>query len=174
MRSSFVVALSSALIGFLALSSPMYAQQKTIKACQDEWRANRAANQAAGITEKAYVDNCRAGGAAAQPGASPAAAAPAQKSAPPAMPASAPASVPATKPAPAALTPPTGANQFSTEVQAKARCPSDTVVWVNISSKIYHFSGYKNYGNTKGGAYMCERDATTQGFRPSKTEKHPG
>ena len=36
-----------------------------LKACQDEWRANKDANQAAGVTEKAYVDKCRAGGAAA-------------------------------------------------------------------------------------------------------------
>ena len=33
--------------------------------------------------------------------------------------------------------------------------------------------GYKDYGNTKSGAYMCERDATSQGMRASKNEKHP-
>jgi hypothetical protein len=37
----------------------------------------------------------------------------------------------------------------------------------------YQASGYKDYGNTKRGAYMCERDATQQGFRAAKNEKHP-
>ena len=53
------------------------------------------------------------------------------------------------------------------------RCPADTVVWVNLSSKVYHYRGYKDYGTTKKGAYMCEKDATAQGNRASKTEKHP-
>jgi hypothetical protein len=47
-------------------------------------------------------------------------------------------------------------------------------VWVNLKSKIYHFAGYKNYGTTEHGAYMCEKQATTDGFRASKNEKRPG
>jgi hypothetical protein len=31
-----------------------------VKACQEEWRANKAANEAAKITEKDYVAKCRA------------------------------------------------------------------------------------------------------------------
>jgi hypothetical protein len=46
-------------------------------------------------------------------------------------------------------------------------------VWVNLSSKVYHYRGYKDYGTTKKGAYMCEKDATAQGNRASKIEKHP-
>jgi len=68
---------------------------------------------------------------------------------------------------------PTGSDQFAEESQAKAHCPSDTVVWVNLSSKIYHFHGTKDYGNTKRGAYVCEKDASSQGFRAAKNEKHP-
>jgi hypothetical protein len=79
---------------------------------------------------------------------------------------------PSTSSAPAATTP-TAGNQYAAEGQAKAHCPSDTVVWVNLSSKVYHFSGYKDYGKTKRGAYVCEKDATAQGFRAAKTEKHP-
>jgi hypothetical protein len=166
MRKSLHAIICAALIGILAWSSPVLAQQKTAKACQDEWRANRADNQAKGITEKAYVAECRAGGATAQPQVTPPpAVAPAAKST------AAPA--PATKPTPAAATSAAGANQFSTEAQAKARCPSDTVVWVNTPSKIYHFSGYKDYGNTKSGAYMCEKDTAPGGFRAAKNEKHP-
>jgi hypothetical protein len=84
--------------------------------------------------------------------------------------------VAATAPAPASRTAtptPSGSNEFSTEAQAKAKCPADTVVWANLKSKVYHFAGYKNYGDTKTGAYMCEKDATGQGFRAAKNEKHP-
>jgi hypothetical protein len=151
------------------------AAQKTAKACRDEWRANKADNQAKGVTEKAYVTQCRAGTAAAQP-----APAPEKKttSAPPPAPAPTPAQTPppsrsTTQAAPPAATVPTGANQYSTEAQAKARCGTGTVVWANLDSKVYHFASYKNYGTTKSGAYMCERDATSQGMRASKNEKHP-
>ena len=235
MRMQFAAMICSALVGFAALSSPALSQQKTVKACQDEWRANKDANQAAGVTEKAYVDKCRAGGAAAAPAATPAAAtpapgaaAPSQKTAkmcqeewranraayqaggvtekayvdkcragetialpaaPPApatatpagAPASAPSakpaatrpSAPAAKPAPTAASAPGGANEFAAEAQAKARCPADTVVWANLKTKVYHFSGSKNYGSTKEGAYMCEKDALEQGVRAAKNEKHP-
>ena len=260
MKSQFAVAICSALIAFAALSSPSFAQQKTVRACQEEWRANKAANEAAGITQKAYVEKCRAASAAAKPATKPAAkpeakpaAKPAEKStakpaAAPAKPAAAkpeapqktvracqeewranraaneaagitqkayvekcragematpapapakpaatapvsaperpaarttaPAAPPAPSAAPAARAPttagtPTGAGQFASEAQAKARCPGDTVVWVNLDSKIYHFTGYSDYGTTKTGAYMCERDTAAQGFRAAKNEKHP-
>ena len=62
-----ITAISCAIIGVSVLSFPAFAQQKTVKACQEEWRANKDANQAKGITEKAYVTQCRAGGVAAQP-----------------------------------------------------------------------------------------------------------
>ena len=61
MKMNFTLAMCSAMIGALVLSSPALAQQKTAKACQQEWQANKAANQAAGITQKAYVEKCRAG-----------------------------------------------------------------------------------------------------------------
>ena len=59
------------------------------------------------------------------------------------------------------------------ESEAKGHCPADTVVWVNLKSKIYHFAGTKNYGTTKEGAYMCEREAIAMGDRASKNEHHP-
>lgn len=155
------IAMGAMLLALSAPVSPLLAQQKTVKACQDEWKANKADNQAKGITEKAYVTQCRAGTA---PQASPAAPAPTGTTVP------APA---APKSAPTAAAAATGANQFSTEAQAKGRCASDTVVWVNLKSNIYHFAGTKDYGNTKSGAYMCEKDATGQGMRAAKNEKHP-
>jgi hypothetical protein len=158
---------------FVASPQPV-SRQKTVKACQEEWRADKAANQAKGITEKAYVVQCRAGGTAAQsPPSAPAAQTPA---ATPAPPPSAPPASANTKPAPApaASAAPAGQNQFSSEAEAKGHCPSDTVVWVNLTSKIYHYAGYRSYGTTKNGAYMCERDTTAQGMRASKNEKRPG
>ncbi len=149
--------------------------QKTVRACQEEWRANRAANEAAGITQKAYVEKCRAGVTAAQPTPAPSPApTPARPAArttapPPTMPPSAPS--PAR--APTKIGTPAGAGQFATVAEAKVRCPRDTVVWVNLDSKIYHFAGYKDYGTTKTGAYMCERDTAAAGFRAAKNEKHP-
>jgi hypothetical protein len=59
-------------------ATPSFAQKKTVKACQEEWRANKAANEAAKITEKDYVAKCRAGtdkpAAATTPAPAPAAA----------------------------------------------------------------------------------------------------
>ena len=106
------------------------AQQKTVTACENEWRANRAENQKNKITEKAYVEKCRSDSAAATPPVAPPATPPAKG--PPAL----PPVKSATKSPPAA---PTGAGQFSTEAAAKAKCPSDTIVWVNTKSKILSF-----------------------------------
>lgn len=157
--------------------------QKTAKGCREEWRANKAANQANGVTESAYVEQCRGGAAPAQTTAAPAAPAPAPSAAP-ATPASAPtaaappakpARLPAStaRPAPTISGNPTGANEYSTEAQAKGRCPSGTVVWVNLTSKVYHFSGTRFYGTTEHGAYMCEGDTAAAGMRAAKNEKHP-
>jgi hypothetical protein len=158
--------------------------QKTAKACAEEWRADKAGFQAKGITQKAYVAACRAG-TLATPATAPAPAPTTAVPAPaPAPTAAAPAPAPSAS-RPNAQTPygttergpstgsPSGAGQFANEAQAKATCPGDTVVWVNLRSKIYHFAGTHNYGNTKDGAYMCERDTAAQGMRAAKNEQHP-
>ena len=166
------------VFGMLALSPLAIAQQKTAKACQEEWRANKAANQANGVTEKAYVAQCRGGAAPAQTTAAPAAPASPAPTAAPAPPAPAPtAAAPPARPlsAPTRTTSanPSGANEFSSEALAKARCPTDTVVWANLHSKVYHFSGTRFYGTTEHGAYMCERDSAAAGMRAAKNETHP-
>jgi hypothetical protein len=147
------------------------AGHKTAKACRDEWRANEADFKARKIKESDYVKDCRAGTATAQPAAAPAPRATTAAAPPAEAPAAAP--PPARKPAPTLAAAPTGANQFASEAQAKARCRSDVVVWVNTDSGIYHFSGHKDYGATKQGAYMCEKDALAAGDRAAKNEKHP-
>lgn len=66
------------------------------------------------------------------------------------------------------------ANEFQSEADAKAHCPKDEVVWVNTESGIYHFHGFRNYGTTKSGAYICKGDAPADGFRAAKNENDPG
>jgi hypothetical protein len=223
-----IAVIGAAVVGASLLSFPSIAQQKTVKACTEEWRANKAANEAKGVTLKAYVTQCRGGAAQTQT----APAAPAAQKTTTAAPAAtgqktvkacteewrankaaneakgvtlkayvtdcragktttaAPSIIPMQQPqqtqapqqtqprsttgaAPPAATAPTGANQYGTESQAKFHCIGGTVVWANLDSKIYHFSGNKTYGQTKSGAYMCERDAMGQGMRAAKNEKHP-
>src|SRR5215468_10610932 len=63
MRRKIAAALCFAALGVIAVSasSLAIAQQKTAKACVEEWQADKAANLANGITERAYVARCRAG-----------------------------------------------------------------------------------------------------------------
>ena len=75
--------------------------------------------------------------------------------------------------APSSSEKPLGAGQYTTEAQARGHCPSDTVVWANTHSNIYHFAGTRNYGTTVAGAYMCERDSLGEGMRAAKNETHP-
>ena len=56
MRTAVFTALATAILASLAFAP---ASAKTIKACQKEWQADKAAMQAAGKTEKAYVAECR-------------------------------------------------------------------------------------------------------------------
>ena len=165
--------------------------QKTAKECIAEWRADKAGMQARGVTEKAYVEQCKTGGAmpsATAPEPKPTAAAPTPPPSRPAPTATEPGPAAAPqKPAPTTTTAPTPAQQpsapkggttleagqFADEASAKARCPTDTVVWVNLPSKVYHFAGTRNYGTTKRGAFMCEKEAIAGENRASKTETHP-
>jgi hypothetical protein len=161
---------------------------KTVKECNTEWQANKASIQASGQTKKQYVAGCRAGtgSAAAQPPRRSARSAPVNSQ--PAAPSPAPTAQPApstreqktgsaarerTARAPADGTGQAAAAQYSSVLAAKARCPADTVVWVNTDTKIYHYGGSARYGKTKDGAYMCEKDTAAAGFRPAKNEKHP-
>jgi len=141
---------------------------KSAKDCNAEYAANKDAIKAGGQKKKDFVAACRAGTETIPAATAPAAPA----SAPAATPAPAPApastaAAPITKPAPV----PMGGGL--TEAQVKAKCPADTVVWVNAKSRIYHFAGTHNYGTTKQGAYMCEADAKAAGDRAAENEKHP-
>ncbi len=161
-----------------AAPAPTAVAGKSAKECNAEYAANKAAIRSSGQKKADFVAACRAGNGTIPQGAAAApppalAPAPAQNSGslfPWQQPASAPAPAPM---APATTATPTGAGQFASDQQAKYRCPSDTVVWVNNNSGVYHFPGTHNYGQTKEGAYMCEADAKAAGDRAAKNEKHP-
>ena len=58
--------------------------------------------------------------------------------------------------------------QFGSEAAAQAHCPSDTVVWLNTNSGIYHEKGMRWYGRTKHGAFVCRREADADGDRDTR------
>jgi aspartate-semialdehyde dehydrogenase len=58
-RSILLLCFAVISSGLAFSATPSFAQKKTVKACQEEWRANKAANEAAKITEKDYVAKCR-------------------------------------------------------------------------------------------------------------------
>lgn len=49
--------------------------------------------------------------------------------------------------------------------------PANVRVWVNTKTGVYHYPGAANYGRTKNGAFMSERDAQAQGFRPARNNQ---
>jgi hypothetical protein len=157
--------------------APVGASGKTVAECRNEWRANKAANQASGITERAFVAQCRSGAGSAQTTAAPTAPPPGTPTATAAPTAPAPAPSTAARPVRPSREPepgnPVASNEFSTEAQAKVHCPTDTVVWANLPTRVYHFSGTRYYGETEHGAFMCEADTVAAGMRPAKNEKHP-
>ena len=57
---------------------------------------------------------------------------------------------------------------YRSEGTARVRCGSDTVVWLNTESGVYHFAGERWYGHTKAGAYVCEKQADAAGDRATK------
>ena len=169
MRRRLIISVFSAISGLIVLTSAGMAQQKTVKACVEEWRSNKVNMQTKGITEEAYVAGCL-GGAIATPSVAPSAPAPAIAA--PAAPSAA--AVAPVSPAPKGSSVPIpGELQFETARQAKDHCPTDTVVWANLASKVYHFYGERGYGSTRRGAYMCEAEALGVGMKSGKNEKHP-
>src|SRR6185312_16057505 len=125
MMPRIALILCASLTVLFALPSNLLAQQKTVKECRAEWQAQRAEYQAKGVTEAAYIKQCRSGQESSTPTAAPVAPAPAANTAPAAR---------TSSPAASRVGTP-GANQFASEAQAKTHCATDTVVWANLSSK---------------------------------------
>lgn len=57
---------------------------------------------------------------------------------------------------------------FTIETEAQKHCPTDTVVWLNTPSGIYHFKGMRWYANTNRGAYVCEQEGMQAGYRATR------
>lgn len=55
--------------------------------------------------------------------------------------------------------------QFTSEAQAHQHCPTDTVVWLNLPTMIWHYKGERWYARTKNGAFVCEKEAAASGAR---------
>jgi len=64
-----------------------------------------------------------------------------------------------------------GMQTFENEQAAQQHCPSDTVVWLNISSANYHFKGGTWYGRTQRGYYVCKIEADKAGMRSPSSPK---
>jgi hypothetical protein len=58
--------------------------------------------------------------------------------------------------------------RYDSESQAQQHCPKDTVVWLNLSTMIWHYKGQRWYGRTKSGTYVCEREAAAEGARSTR------
>jgi hypothetical protein len=143
--------------------------QSVMRLCASQWKDAKAAGTSAGQTWPQFLSQCRArqGGFVPAPAPAPA---PASQSGSlfPWWQQSAPSTAPASSGgAPATLQ----EGQYTTELAARARCPSDTVVWVNTPTRIYHYSGTRFYGHTVRGAYMCEAEARTGGYRAARNRQ---
>ena len=161
------------VLAAIFLLIPSLSHATTVKACEEEWKANKAAIQSSGKKKTEFIAACRAEAATTPPTTQ---APTTQAPAPQPTPKQTTAEPPKPTPAPARATPrttatPTKAGLYTSEGEAKSHCPGDPVVWVNTRSNIYHFAGSRIYGNTKAGAYMCEREATAAGSRAAKNEK---
>ena len=150
--------------------------QQKMKDCN----ASATSQKLSGTARRNFMSSCLTGNTAAAPAAAPASPTASAPAAAPAPTANAPQQQPsrAARTAPASTTTGSAAGtagaqpgQFSTEAVAQSSCGTDTVVWVNTDSHIYHFKNNANYGKTKQGAYMCERDAISAGSHAAKNEK---
>jgi hypothetical protein len=162
--------------GVALVSSTAANAESVMKTCATQWKQAEAAGTTGGQTWPQFLSQCRTReSASAAPSSGAFAPAPAPAPAPatqsgslfPWWQPSAPASAPASNAgAPSAPRP----GEYTTELQARASCPSDTVVWVNTPSRVYHYAGTHYYGHTKRGAYMCEADARAAGNRAARKE----
>jgi hypothetical protein len=87
---------------------------------------------------------------------------------------SAPAAKAAPKPAPAPVAPvPAASTSAKTPAVSTTaqQPPVKGMVWVNLSTKVFHREGDRYYGNTKNGKFMTEADAVKAGYREAKTGK---
>ena len=175
LTASAAILMGAALAGSCAANA-----ESVMSVCAGQWKQAQAAGTTGGETWPQFLAQCKTRQSAPQP--SQASIAPAPASAPAPAPAQSGSLFPwwqqqPAAPAQTAAPAPTGAGEFSTEAEARYRCPADKVVWVNTKSRIYHYQGTHNYGHTKEGAYMCEADAKAAVDRAARSiinHRHTG
>jgi hypothetical protein len=150
--------------------------QSVMRLCASQWKDAKAAGTSAGQTWPQFLSQCRARQTSTASSSGGFVPAPAPAPAPTSQSGSLfpwwQQSAPSTAPASSGGTPSTlQEGQYTTELAARARCPSDTVVWVNTPTRIYHYSGTRFYGHTLKGAYMCEAEARTGGYRAARNRQ---
>jgi hypothetical protein len=123
--------------------------QSVMKQCGAQWQSAKANGATNGETWPQFLKECRGRLASAT-------------SAPPSGGFAPVAPVPAPAPANYGNAAPTGTGQFASEQEARYHCPSDTVVWANERSHIYHFPGTSDYGHMKRGAFSARRTLRPQ------------
>ena len=69
---------------------------------------------------------------------------------------------------PAAPVAPAPARAQTATPTAAVPPPAAGMVWVNLSTKVFHREGDRWYGNTKHGKYMTEAEALQAGYREAK------
>ena len=55
-------------------------------------------------------------------------------------------------------------HRFKTEAEAQKHCPKDEIVWGSSRGTYYPKESHL-YGKSKGGAYVCAREAYAAGWR---------
>ncbi|NGM48576.1 hypothetical protein G5B46_03030 [Caulobacter sp. 602-2] len=56
--------------------------------------------------------------------------------------------------------------EFSTVQRAQAGCKGDEVVWAQ-NKRVYHKAGWKKFGKTPGGSYICKASAGKVKLKPA-------
>jgi hypothetical protein len=183
-KASGLCFVTMVLAGGFALAAIGDAAAETAtNKCALEWKAAKANGTTGGKSWKEFFDQCGAdqNGLSRSISLTPSDPKPAPAAATPAV-ATTPAAAATVPPAAAAPAAPTAKAEptdkavatpqfFATEAQAKAKCPTDEVVWLNAATKTFHLAGHASYGKSEKGGYVCEADATAAGAHAAKNEK---